>query len=53
MYELRKRLIFELAEKTSVLLVHQTIKAAIESVKPKGCRFFKAAEWNSDKTFEK
>jgi len=53
MFELPKRLLFELAEKTSVLLVHQTIKDAIESVHPKGVRFFKATEWNSDKTFEK
>ena len=53
MFELRKRLMFELTENTSVLLIHQRIKTAIESVHPKGCRFFKVAEWNSDKTFEK
>lgn len=53
MFELRKRMMFELSEDASVLLVHQWVKDAIESVHPKGCRFFKATEWNSDKTFEK
>jgi len=52
LFELRKRLIFELTEKASVLLVHQTIKDAIESVNPKGCRFFKATDWRSDIVFE-
>ncbi len=51
-FELRKRLVFELTEKTSVLLIHQTIKDAIESVNPKGCRFFKATEWRSDIVFD-
>ncbi len=51
-FELRKRLIFELAEKTSVILIHQSIKEAIMSVNPKGIRFFKASEWNSDITFD-
>ncbi|MCP4491871.1 MAG: hypothetical protein GY820_31890 [Gammaproteobacteria bacterium] len=51
-FELRKRLVFELTEKTSVLLVHQTIKDAIDSVSPKGCRFFKATEWRSDIVFD-
>ena len=53
MFDLRKRMIFELTEKTSVLLIHQRVKEAIESVHPIGVRFFKATEWNSDKTFEK
>ncbi len=53
LFELRKRQIFELTEKTSVLLIHQTIKEAIESVNPKGCRFFKATDWYSDIVFEK
>jgi len=52
LFELRKRLIFELAEETSVLLVHQSIKDAIEAVNPKGCRFFRATDWNSDCTFD-
>lgn len=52
MFELRKRLMFELTENTSVLLIHQRVKDAIESVHPKGVRFFKATDWNSDKTFE-
>ncbi|MCP4486749.1 MAG: hypothetical protein GY820_05430 [Gammaproteobacteria bacterium] len=51
-FELSKRLVFELTEKTSVLLVHQTIKDAIDSVSPKGCRFFKATEWRSDIVFD-
>lgn len=53
MFELRKRMMFELAEDTSVLLVHKRVKDTIESVHPKGVRFFNAAQWNSDKTFEK
>jgi len=52
LFELRKRLVFELAEKTSVLLVHQSIKDAIEAVNPKGCRFFRATDWSSDCTFD-
>lgn len=50
--ELKRRLIFELAEKTSILLMHQSIKDAIESIKPKGIRFIPAIEWNSDRTFD-
>ena len=49
--ELKKRQIFALAEKRSVMLVHQTVKDIIASVRPKGCRFFKASEWNSDSSF--
>lgn len=52
LFELRKRLIFELAENTSVLLVHQSIKDAIESANPKGIRFIPATQWNSDSTFD-
>lgn len=51
-FELRKRLIFELAENTSVLLMHQSIKDAIESISPKGIRFIPATQWNSDSTFD-
>jgi len=51
-FELRKRLVFEVTEKTSVLLVHQSIKDAILSVQPIGVRFFPVSEWNSDSTFE-
>ncbi|WP_444996647.1 imm11 family protein [Aliikangiella sp. IMCC44359] len=50
--ELEKRLTFELGEKHSVILVHQTVKDAMLSVNPKGVRFFKASEWNSDITFD-
>jgi len=52
LFELRKRLVFELAEDASVLLVHESVKDAIMSTAPVGCRFFKATEWNSDITFE-
>lgn len=51
-FELRKRLIFELAENTSVLLMHQSIKEAIEAINPKGIRFIPATQWNSDSTFD-
>ncbi|MES2674443.1 MAG: DUF1629 domain-containing protein [Pseudomonadota bacterium] len=50
--ELKKRLVFELAEKTSILLMHESIKTAIESMKPKGIRFISATQWNSDSTFD-
>jgi hypothetical protein len=50
--ELKKRLIFELAEKTSILLMHQSIKDAIETINPKGIRFIPATQWNSDSTFD-
>jgi len=53
LFELRKRQIFELTEDNSVLLLHQTVKDAIESANPKGCRFFKATDWHSDIVFEK
>lgn len=48
---LPKRLVFELQEKTSVLIVHESVKRAIEAISVKGCRFFKASEWNSDIVF--
>ena len=51
LFDLRKRQIFELAEKTPLLLIHQTVKDAIESVNPKGCRFFKVDEWYGDIVF--
>ncbi len=47
-----KRLIFELAEKISILLVHQSVKEAIESVNPVGCRFINVSDWRSDIVFE-
>jgi len=50
-FELRKRQVFELAEDTSTLLIHQSIKDAIMSANPIGCRFFKATEWSNDMTF--
>lgn len=51
-FDLTKRLIFGLTEETSVLLVHQSLKDAIETVRPKGCRFFKSTEWHSDIVFD-
>ncbi|MEM9102366.1 MAG: DUF1629 domain-containing protein [Pseudomonadota bacterium] len=50
--ELKKRQVFELTEDTSTLLIHQSVKDAILSVNPVGCRFFKATEWNSDIVFD-
>lgn len=50
-FDISKRLIFELAEKPSVLLVHETVREAMESVKPQEVRFFRATEWNSDLAF--
>lgn len=45
------RMIFELAEDTSVLIIHRSLKNAIEEIKPSGLRFFKVSEWNSDCDF--
>jgi hypothetical protein len=50
--ELKHRLFFQLSEKKSTRLVHQSVKDVIESVNPKGCRFFKATEWYSDIVFD-
>ncbi len=52
MFELRKRLVFELTEKTSVTLFHQSIKEVIMAINPKGFRFIKATEWYSDIGFD-
>lgn len=49
--ELPKRLMFFLAEKTSILLVHKEIKDALLSVEPEGCRFFKVSDWNTSSSF--
>ncbi|VAW64393.1 hypothetical protein MNBD_GAMMA11-3266 [hydrothermal vent metagenome] len=51
MFELRKRLIFELSERTSVVLFHQTIKETIMNLNPKGFRFVPATDWYSDIVF--
>ncbi len=50
-FELQNRKIFVLGESSSVLLVHRSIKDAIMSVNPVGCRFFKATEWNDNSSF--
>ncbi|MBU6953554.1 imm11 family protein [Hahella sp. HN01] len=47
-----KRLVFELDEKAAIFLVHQKVKDAILSISPKGCRFFKASDWNSSSSFD-
>jgi len=52
MFELRKRLIFELTEDTSVTLFHQSIKEMIMSINPKGFKFIPAIDWYSDISFE-
>jgi hypothetical protein len=49
--ELENRKIFLLAEKTSVLLVHVTLKQAMLSFNPVGCRFIDAEEWNCNISF--
>ncbi len=51
-FELKNRLIFELAEKTSIVFIHQSIKEAIMSVNPTGFRFINATEWHSDIAFD-
>lgn len=50
--EPRKRMIFYLSEKISTLLVHQSVKEAIESVGATGAKFFLAKEWNNDLIFD-
>lgn len=50
--ELRKRMIFCLTEKPSTLLVHKSLKEAMESVGSTGIRFFPAIEWNNDVVFD-
>jgi hypothetical protein len=47
--ELEKRLIFSLAEKTFLLLVHETLKQTILSLNPMGCRFISTEDWGSRK----
>ncbi len=49
--ELQNRKIFALGESPSRWLVHKSIKDAIMSVNPIGCRFFKATEWNDNSSF--
>jgi len=49
---LPKRLLFEPFEDKSMLIVHQSIKDIIESVKPVGIRFFAVPAWNSDLVFD-
>jgi len=51
MFELRKRLIFELTEDISVVLFHESIKQVIMAINPKGFRFIPAVEWYSDIVF--
>jgi len=51
-FKLEQRLIFELAEDSSVILIHQSIKDVIMSVNPTGFRFVNASEWYSDIVFD-
>jgi hypothetical protein len=48
----QKRKFFYLKEKTSILLVHETIVEQIISSSLTGLSFFKATEWNSDIAFD-
>lgn len=50
-FEIHKRQIFYLAEKPSVLIVHAGLKDLIEACQPRGCGFFKADEWNSNRNW--
>jgi len=50
--KLEHRLMFELKEKTSVCLVHESIKNIIELAEMKGLRFLKVSDWNSDSFFD-
>lgn len=50
-FPLEQRLVFELAEKNSVLLVHQAIKKAVEKIHAEGVQFYAVADWNSDVAF--
>ena len=50
--DLDKRLIFELEENISTILIHQSIKEIILSAKPVGFRFVNAPDWYSDIAFE-
>ncbi|WP_096087446.1 hypothetical protein [Agaribacterium haliotis] len=49
---LEKRLMFFLLEKTSVFLVHQSVKEAMESISPTGLSFYSLEEWYSDIVFD-
>lgn len=48
----KDRLLFELAEKTSVLIIHKSLKDIIESIHSTGIRFFPVSQWNSDSAFD-
>jgi hypothetical protein len=52
--ELEKRVIFLLAEikKPSLVLIHETMKQAILSLNPVGCRFISAEDWSSSKSLQ-
>ncbi|MBI3187987.1 MAG: hypothetical protein HYZ31_09030 [Gammaproteobacteria bacterium] len=49
---LEKRLLFVLAENTSVYLLHKSVVETIQGSHFTGCRFFKVSEWNSDVAFD-
>ena len=50
--DLDKRLIFELSENTSTILIHKSIKDKILLTNPVGLKFVEAGEWYSDIVFE-
>lgn len=51
-FGLHKRLVFQLAEKVSVSLVHESIRDHFMSAGPVGLRFINVADWYSDVVFE-
>ena len=48
---IEKRLIFKLAESTSIMLVRQSVYDAIQSLNPEGFSFWKVSEWNIGSAF--
>lgn len=50
--ELKDRLVFRLAETPSFIIVHKTIKEAIENEQATGFRFYPIAKWSPSAIFE-
>lgn len=51
-FELPKRLIFQLAEKTPVSIIHLSVKDALMAARPVGVRFIPVKEWYTDIAFD-
>jgi hypothetical protein len=50
--QVNDRLIFRLSERSDMILVHQSIKEAIESEQATGFRFYQIDKWSSSSIFE-